>query len=49
MHSFPADDNEDAFYITGHADLLSDPAAVTAAAEQFARERNEPEPPDRVR
>jgi hypothetical protein len=46
LHSFPADDNEDAFYVTGHVHLLSDPAAVTAAAEQFARERNEPEPPD---
>lgn len=46
MHSFPADDNEDAFYLTGHAVPVSDPRVVSAAAEQSALERKQPEPPD---
>jgi hypothetical protein len=48
MHSFPADANEDAFYLTGRADLVADLDVIDAAAEQFARERNAPVSPDDV-
>jgi hypothetical protein len=39
LHSFPCDDNEDAFYISGRAAPVADPALRAACAEQFARER----------
>jgi hypothetical protein len=46
MHSFPCDDNEDAFYITGRAALVGDASLARAAAAQFLAERDMPaEPP----
>jgi hypothetical protein len=45
LHSFPADENEDAFYLTGRAELVSDDETRSALASQFARERDRTEPP----
>lgn len=39
MHSFPAVNNEDAVYLTGTAELVTDEATAAAALEQFAAER----------
>jgi hypothetical protein len=39
MHSFPLDDNEDAFYLTGVARHVQDPATRDRLARQFAEER----------
>jgi hypothetical protein len=39
LHSFPCPDNEDAFYVTGHAALVSDGGRRAALAGQFVRER----------
>jgi hypothetical protein len=47
MHSFPMEDNEDAFYLTGHAHAVLDVAARTSLAHQFVEERTRfaaPEP-----
>ena len=41
MHSFPMDDNEDAFYLTGVASYVSDPQVRERLAQQFADERSE--------
>src|SRR5579875_373765 len=38
LHSFPADSNEDAFYLTGHA-AIADPALAAAATARFLAER----------
>jgi hypothetical protein len=40
MHSFPCPDNEDAFYITGRAQLIEDQTARDALAKQFVHERS---------
>lgn len=46
LHSFPADGNEDAFYLTGHAVPVADPGLAAAAASQFLAERHlDAEPP----
>jgi len=46
LHSFPADSNEDAFYLTGHAVAVADPDLARAAAAQFLAERKlDEEPP----
>jgi hypothetical protein len=45
MHSFPADDNEDAFSVTGSAAPVSDPALAEALARQYLDEREISEPP----
>jgi hypothetical protein len=45
LHSFPADDNEDAFYITGRAKSVTDDETRTALAAQYAQEREMAEPP----
>jgi hypothetical protein len=45
LHSFPADETEDAFYLAGRARLVSDDATRLALASQFARERDISEPP----
>jgi hypothetical protein len=45
LHSFPADENEDAVYITGRAELISDEGTTKALARQFAAERGMTEPP----
>jgi hypothetical protein len=39
LHSFPTDDNEDAFYVTGRARLVEDPVARDALGAQFVAER----------
>ena len=46
LHSFPTDDNEDAFYITGSAVAVNDPRAWDAVAARFLQERGWAEPPD---
>jgi hypothetical protein len=45
MHSFPADDNEDAFSVTGRAVQVSDPALAEALALCYLEEREMSEPP----
>ena len=47
MHSFPMEDNEDAFYFTGHAHAVSDVRLRATLARQFVEERTRfavPEP-----
>ena len=39
MHSFPCDENEDAFYISGSATLVRSPQIRRALEERFASER----------
>jgi hypothetical protein len=39
MHSFPADDNEDAFYLTGRATLVGDDDVRRGVIDTFLRER----------
>jgi hypothetical protein len=39
LHSFPCDDNEDAFYVTGRARPVNDGELRNGLAEQFVRER----------
>jgi hypothetical protein len=45
LHSFPSDDNEDAFYITGRAARVLDEMTEASLATQFAAERHMSEPP----
>jgi hypothetical protein len=40
MHSFPLDDNEDAFYLSGLASHVSQPQIRYQLAQQFAAERS---------
>jgi hypothetical protein len=46
LHSFPSPDNEDAFYLTGRAELVSDAGLVSGAAVQFLAERGIETEPD---
>ncbi|HZT95290.1 MAG TPA: hypothetical protein VFB34_00475 [Chloroflexota bacterium] len=39
MHSFPCEDNEDAFYITGSASRVDDPSLRSRVVRQFVEER----------
>src|SRR6516162_11684398 len=39
MHSFPLDDNEDAFYLSGVASSVQDPQIRGRLAQQFRRAR----------
>jgi hypothetical protein len=41
MHSFPCEDNEDAFYLTGRAQLVEDAALRGALSAQFVEERKQ--------
>lgn len=41
MHSFPMEDNEDAFYVTGAASYVIDPEVRDRLGRQFAEERSE--------
>jgi hypothetical protein len=41
LHSFPPQDNEDAVYLTGRAELVDDPDLFARLAEQFAAERSQ--------
>jgi len=45
MHSFPADDNEDAFSVAGRAAQVTDPAIVEALARRYMDEREMGEQP----
>jgi hypothetical protein len=45
MHSFPADENEDAFYLTGRARPVDDTGVRLALQDQFLHERDLLEPP----
>jgi hypothetical protein len=38
LHSFPCENNEDAFYVTGQAQLVSDPELRDRLARQFVAE-----------
>jgi hypothetical protein len=44
MHSFPTDDNEDAFSLAGRAHILDNPERRSTLAAQFLAERNWTEP-----
>jgi hypothetical protein len=46
MHSFPTDDNEDAFSITGSAAVVNDRVARDSVAARFLQERKWTEPPE---
>ncbi|MBA3553115.1 MAG: pyridoxamine 5'-phosphate oxidase family protein [Actinobacteria bacterium] len=46
MHSFAAEHNEDAFYLTGKARSVDDAGARRRLQDQFLRERGLPDPPD---
>lgn len=39
LHSFPCEDNEDAFYVTGRATVVGDASVRAALARQFVAER----------
>lgn len=41
MHSFPMEDNEDAFYLTGVASYVTNPGIRDQLGRQFAEERSE--------
>jgi hypothetical protein len=45
LHSFPAEDNEDAVYLIGEARSLSDDGLSSQLAERFFRERKMSEAP----
>jgi len=45
LHSFAAEANEDAFYLTGRADLIADEETTKRLATQFAAERGMTDPP----
>ena len=48
LHSFPAEDNEDAFYVTGRARVVTDEPELEALAMQFATERDMSAPPTEI-
>lgn len=45
MHAFPADENEDGFYLTGVAETVAEPAVEAAVRERFLQERRMAESP----
>jgi hypothetical protein len=45
MHSFPADENEDAFYLAGRAWPVEDPDVTRGLRSQFLAERGMDAPP----
>jgi Pyridoxamine 5'-phosphate oxidase len=47
MHSFPADENEDAFSLTGTAEFVDEDGLRRALQTQFLQERELGEPPER--
>jgi hypothetical protein len=46
LHSFPAEDNEDAFYLTGGARRIGDGDVCAALEAQFLAERGWASPPE---
>jgi len=48
LHSFAAEANEDAFYLTGRADLIADEETTKRLATQFAAERGMTDPPAEI-
>jgi hypothetical protein len=45
LHSFPANDNEDAFSVTGRARRVEDPVVTATVTQRYAEERGMAEPP----
>ncbi len=45
LHCYPPQDNENAFYVTGRAMLVTDAAVVTRAKTQYLAERGWEAPP----
>ena len=45
LHSYPLENNEDAFYVTGRAEIRSDPALRRAVAESFIAQPGRAGPP----
>jgi hypothetical protein len=45
LHSYPADDNEDAFYVAGEASVQAEPAVRDLLAAAWFRERQLSSPP----
>lgn len=48
LHSFPAETNEDAFYLVGRARRVGESEARSRLADQFRRERSLEAPPPRA-
>jgi hypothetical protein len=48
MHSFPAEENEDAFSVTGRAMQVTDEATVADLSRRYATERAAAEPPPEI-
>jgi hypothetical protein len=48
LHAFPAEANEDAFYVTGRALPVTEEAVLRALATQYADERGLSEPPAEI-
>ena len=48
MHSFPAEENEDAFSISGRARPVTEPALVGRLADRYREERTMSEPPEEL-
>jgi hypothetical protein len=48
LHSFPADENEDAFYLFGRAEPIALEDTTMGLATQFAIERGMSQPPDEI-
>jgi hypothetical protein len=48
LHSFPTDDNEDAFSVTGRAEIVTGASLIAQLARRFADEREIDEPPSDV-
>jgi hypothetical protein len=48
MHSFPAEENEDAFSVTGRAMQVTDEAIVADLSRRYATERAAAEPPQKI-
>jgi pyridoxamine 5'-phosphate oxidase-like protein len=48
MHSFPAEENEDAFVVRGRAKPVGDDVTIQAVASRFAHERGLDAPPPEV-
>ena len=48
LHSFPTDDNEDAFSLSGRVELVDDRGLMRRLADRFADERGMDGPPSEV-
>jgi len=48
LHCFPPVSNEDAFYVTGRAQRITDGALIEAVHAKFWKERDQDEPPEQA-